>query len=331
MATKTNQPAPAIWKLVLAFALVYIIWGSTYLTIRIAVASIPPFIMAGTRFLVAGIILFIVAKASGAPMPTRIEWRSGLIIGGLLLLGGNGGVSWAEQKLPSSLAALLVATVPMWMALFEWLRPGGTRPGWRAIVGLVIGFGGMIVLVDPNKILAGTGVDLLSVGVITLATMLWAIGSIYSRTSHAKLPESPLMATAAEMLAASVLIIAFAGITGEFNGFNVANVTTDSMLALGYLIVFGSLVAYTSYVWLLQVSTPARVSTYAYVNPIVAVALGWLILSEPLTTEMAIATPLILAAVVLITTSRAKQVTPVAEEPEIAIPVPQKASVGLEK
>ncbi len=331
MSAKTNRIAPAAWKVLFAFAMVYLIWGSTYLSIRIAIQSSPPFVMAGARFVVAGAIMFIIARANGAKMPDRLEWRSGLIIGGLLLLGGNGGVSFSEQKLPSGLAALLVATVPMWMALIEWLRPGGNRPGGRAIFGLVLGFAGMIVLVGPAKILKGQGIDLLSIGVITLATILWATGSIYSRTDHARLPESPLMATAVEMLAGGVLIVVFAAITGEFSAFKPQAVTTTSLLALGYLIVFGSLVAYTCYTWLLQVSTPARVSTYAYVNPVVAVALGWLILREPLTTEMLIATPLILMAVILITTAPSRRVETVPEEPEISLPAAQQSIAGVEK
>lgn len=330
MATKTHQPAPPTWKLLLAFGLVYVIWGSTYLAIRIAVETIPPYVMAAIRFVIAGAIMFVIARASGAKMPTRLDWRSGLIIGGLLLLGGNGGVSYAEQKLPSGLAALLVATVPLWMALIEWLRPGGVRPPVQGIIGLVVGFGGMIVLVGPDKILAGHGIDLLSLGVILLATILWATGSIYSRTDHAHLPESPLMATAVEMLAGGVLIVVFAGITGEFNAFHPAQVSNSSLLALAYLVVFGSLVAYTSYVWLLQVSTPARVSTYAYVNPVVAVGLGWLILSEPLTREMAIATPLILMAVILITTAKKQAVVSVVDEAEIPLPLAQETPVTVE-
>jgi len=331
MATKTHLPAPPTWKLMVAFGLVYLIWGSTYLAIRIGVETMPPYVMAGIRFMIAGVLMFVIARASGAKMPSRLDWRSGLIIGGLLLLGGNGGVSYAEQKLPSGLAALLVATVPMWMALIEWLRPGGNRPSIQVIIGLVVGFGGMIVLVGPDKILAGHGIDLPSLGVILVGTILWATGSIYSRTEHAHLPESPLMATAVEMLAGGVLIVVFAGITGEFGHFNPAQVSASSLLALGYLIVFGSLVAYTCYTWLLQVSTPARVSTYAYINPVVAVILGWLILSEPLTRDMAIATPLILMAVVLITTARKPAAVTVVDEAEIGLPVGQEAPVMVEK
>ena len=330
MATKTHLPAPSSWKLLVAFGLVYLIWGSTYLAIRIAVETIPPYVMAGIRFVIAGVIMFVIARASGAKMPSRLDWRSGLIIGGLLLLGGNGGVSFAEQKLPSGLAALLVATVPMWMALIEWLRPGGVQPPVQAIIGLVVGFGGMIVLVGPDKVLAGQGVDLLSLGVILLATILWAAGSIYSRTEHAHLPESPLMATAVEMLAGGVLIVVFAGIIGEYKAFHPAQVSASSLLALSYLIVFGSLVAYTCYVWLLQVSTPARVSTYAYVNPVVAVVLGWLILSEPLTRDMAIATPMILAAVILITTAKKPAVVTVVDEAELALPITSETPVAVE-
>lgn len=324
------KPAPATWKVVLAFGLIYIIWGSTYLGIRFAIETIPPFFMIGIRYLIAGTILFVVARAAGAPLPRRLEWRSGFIIGGLLLLGGNGGVSFAEQKLPSGLAALLVATMPLWMSLIEWLRPGGTHPGRRAIVGLVIGFVGVMVLVGPAQILAGKGLDPLSTGVIILATISWATGSVYARTKHAHLPESPLMSTAVEMLGGSVLLMVVAALLGEVGAFKPQAVSTTSLLALGYLIVFGSLVAYTCYVWILRVSTPARASTYAYVNPVVAVLLGWLLANEKLTSEMLIATPLIVLAVILISTSPRREPAPVEDTTQVTVkPTPQVA--GAEK
>jgi drug/metabolite transporter (DMT)-like permease len=330
MFDKPAQQAPARWKVIVAFGLVYLVWGSTYLAIRLAVDSIPPYLMVMIRFLIAGTILFIAARLSGAAMPRRVDWRSGLIIGGLLLVGGNGGISFAEQKLPTALTALMVASVPLWMGLIEWLRPGGSYPAGRGVIGLVIGFAGIMILVGPDQILAGKGIDLLSTGVVLLATILWAVGSIYSRTTHAHLPESPLMATAVEMLGGGILLLPVAALTGEFAHFSPSAVTVNSLLAIVYLILIGSLVGYTSYVWLLKVSTPARVSTYAYVNPVVAVILGVLVLGEKLTPEMLRATPLIILAVILVTTSpRRKKAT--AGEALIADLTVKKVAAGVEK
>lgn len=304
----SNTLTPPRWKLILAFASIYIIWGSTYLTIAIAVDSIPAFLMAAFRFLIAGSVMFVWAKLSGVAFPTRLEVRSLVIIGGLLLLGGNGGVTWAEQQgLPSGLAALLVATVPLWVAVIEWLRPGGVQPSMRIIIGLVLGFVGLALLfIQPDS---SGKVEFPALAAIVAAPILWSLGTVYSRIDRARLPDSPLMSTAVEMLAGGVLLAGMSFFTGEFSRLDPARVSQESLLSLVYLILFGSIVAFTAYVWLLKNSTPTRAATYAYVNPIVAILLGWAIRNEALTFQMLAATPMIILAVILITTGRARSKT----------------------
>jgi drug/metabolite transporter (DMT)-like permease len=290
--------APRRTTLVAAFAAVYVIWGSTYLAIRFAIETLPPFLMAGVRFVIAGGILYAVARALGAGRPERVHWRSAAIIGGLLLLGGNGGVVWAEQTVPSGLTALIVAIVPLWMVLLDWLRGTGSRPGLGVAVGLLLGFVGVGVLVGPGGLGGGERIDPIGAGVVVLASLLWAIGSLYSR--RAELPASQALATGMEMFAGGVLLLALATATGELGRFDPSAVSARSLWALGYLIVFGAIVAFSAYVWLLQKTTPARAATYAYVNPVVAVVLGWALASEPLSPRILLAGAMIVAAVVLI-------------------------------
>ena len=287
---------------ILAFASIYIIWGSTYLAIRIAIETIPPFLMAGTRFVIAGALLYGWAMARGEPRPSRIHLRPIIIIGGLLLLGGNGGVTWAEQTVPSGTAALLVATVPIWMVLLDWLRPGGRRPAKRVFLGLGLGFAGIVLLIGPGQISGSNQTPLIGGLVIVLAAFSWATGSIYSRS--ARLPESPLVSTALEMLAGGALLLLVGSLAGEWGQLDSAQFSLRSILALVYLIFFGSIIAFTAYIWLLKVSTPARVSTYAYVNPVVAVFLGGAILGEALTAQTLLAAAIIISAVALITVYR---------------------------
>lgn len=290
---------PSRIKVITAFALVYVIWGSTYLAIRFAVQTIPPFLMAGTRYLIAGAILYGVMRLRGIPAPSRLNWRSAAIIGGLMLLGGNGGVSWAEQRIPSGVAALMVAAVPMWMVVIDWLRPGGNKPGWPVIVGVLLGLVGIVVLVGPGELADGTRLDPLGILALVIAPLAWGIGSVYTR--HANLPDSSLMATAAEMLAGGGLLIVVATLTGEWSRLDVAAISLPSLLGLAHLIIFGSLVAFSAYVYMLKVSTPARAGTYAFVNPVVAVILGWLVASEPLSLRILAAGAIIVLAVALIT------------------------------
>jgi len=294
--------APARSLVVLAFLAIYLLWGSTYLAIRVAVETLPPLGMAAARFLVAGILLGAWTLRRGFERPTLVHWRSAAIVGGLLLFGGNGCVVLAETRVESSVAALVVATTPLWMITLNAFTPGGTRPRPVEIGGLVLGFAGVWVLVDPG---VGRAVDPLGTLLLIVATLCWASGSLYSR--HAPLPKSPLVATAMEMLAGGGILLVASLVRGEWASVDPARFSAASLGALAYLVVFGSLVGFTAYVWLLRVSTPAKVATYAYVNPVVAVALGWVVLSEPITTDTFLATALIVAAVVLTTLIRSRR------------------------
>lgn len=301
MTELRGEGTPSRAKLAAAFAAVYLIWGSTYLAIRFGIETLPPFLMAGVRFLVAGGLLYGWVRLKGARRPTRQEWAATTTVGALLLLCGNGAVVWAEQRVPSGIAALIVAIVPFWMVLFEWLRPGGIRPTFRVIVGLVLGFAGLALLVGPGGF-GGQAVDGVGAAVLAFGSFAWAGGSIYSR--GARLPASPLLATAMEMLAGGVLLTLASLFAGEGSRVALEAISLRSVGAVLYLIAFGSLVGYTAYVWLLKVSTPARVSTYAYVNPVVAVLLGWAIADEPLTPRVLVAAAVIIGAVGVITMAR---------------------------
>jgi drug/metabolite transporter (DMT)-like permease len=283
-------------RLIIAFAAVYLIWGSTYLAIRFAIETIPPLLMAGARFLVAGSALYAwVRVRHGVAKPDFHHWRAAALVGGLMLLGGNGGVVWAEQRVPSGITALLIATMPLWMALLDWLRPRGVTPTWRGLTGLVLGFAGAIVLVGPGELVGGGRVDPWGAGVLMCASLSWAIGSMRSRS--ARLPRSPLLATAMEMLAGGVLLTFLGLLTGEGARLDPSVVSLRSLLSLGYLIVFGSLVGFTAYIWILRKTTLARASTYAFVNPVVAVILGWALASEPLTLRTLLAAGVIVPGV----------------------------------
>jgi drug/metabolite transporter (DMT)-like permease len=300
-----HRHAAERFEIVLAFAAIYVIWGSTYLAIRFAIETMPPLMMAAVRFLIAGTALYAWVRLRGTPAPSRDEWRATAIVGGLMLLGGNGAVVWAEQRVPSGVTALLVALVPIWMVLLEWRRRGGDRPDAGTVAGLALGLVGLLILVGPEEVLGGSHVDHMGAAVLALGTLSWAAGSLYSR--HAHLPASPTLATAMEMLGGGVLLLAAAGVRGEWSQVDPAAVSLRSALAIGYLVVFGSLVAFTAYIWLLRATTPARVSTYAYVNPVVAMVLGWAFAGETLAPRTLLAAAVIVGAVVLITWSRARR------------------------
>lgn len=291
--------APSRTAHVLAFAAIYLVWGSTYLGIRIAVQTMPPFAMAGARFIVAGAILLAFTRWRGAPVPTVRQWRINTVIGTLLLLGGNGLVAWAEQTVPSGLTALLIGVQPLLFVLVEWAWPGGTRPGAITFGALLFGFAGVAWLAAPWESASARGTDLVGVGVVLLACMFWAFGSIYSR--HAKHGADPLLAASLQMLGGGGAILVAALLHGDFAHLHVAAISRASWLALLYLVMVGSLVGYSTFVWLIKHSTPARVATYAYVNPIVAVFLGWLILGEPITQRTIVSSVVIVTAVIIIT------------------------------
>lgn len=295
--TQVDRPIPPTWKTLLAFAAIYLIWGSTYLAIRFAIETLPPFSMAAVRFTVAGGILYVVARPR-TERPTRVNWVSAGIVGTLLLAGGNGGVVWAEQWVPSGLTAMIVATVPIWMVLFDWLFAGGPRPSRLLTAGLVWGLCGVGLLIGSTEVGAQSREGLLGGLVVLGASVSWAAGSIYAR--KARLPRSPFLATAMEMIVGGLVLLLLAVLAGEGGELQISAFSMKSISALVYLIVFGALIAFTAYIWLLRVSTAARVSTYAYVNPAVAVLLGWWLANERLDARAGVAVLIILSAVVLV-------------------------------
>jgi drug/metabolite transporter (DMT)-like permease len=292
-AAEYRASLPAIWSALIA---VYLIWGSTYLAIRYAVETMPPFLMAAVRFIVSGGFLYGLRRFNGDPAPESVEWRSAIIIGVFLLVGGNGGVVWAVQFVTSSLAALLVATVPLWMVLMDALRPASHRPGLLAVAGILIGFGGGVLLIRSAAGSADT-TSLPGAAALILASLAWSIGSIYGRT--ARLPASQLLGTAMEMLAGGVALLLVATVLDEWSDFDIATVSRRSALALLYLTVIGSS-AFVAYVWLLRVAPTPLVATYAYVNPLVAVLLGYFLGQEPMTVRMLLAAALIIGSVALV-------------------------------
>ncbi|HEX7331702.1 MAG TPA: EamA family transporter [Pyrinomonadaceae bacterium] len=296
----TARPSRVL--IVLAFAAIYILWGSTYLGIRLAIETLPPFLMAATRFMIAGAILFSWAVLNGEPLrPALSQWPKAFILGGLMLLCGNGGVTWAEKYIASGLAALLVATEPLWVVILNW---GLThrRPNGKVLLGVLIGLAGVSLLVSDGL---GQGahnsrLSLIGAGVVVFSSFAWASGSVYS--SRSPIRAATAMASGMQMLAGGSLLLVLALVAGDFKRLNLDNASWVSIGAFAYLTVFGSLVAFTAYSWLLNHVTPARAATYAYVNPVVAVLLGWLIASEPVTPKMMLAAAIIVGSVVLITT-----------------------------
>ena len=283
------------WRYYLAYACVYVVWGSTFLAIRIAVDTIPPFLMAGSRFVLAGVLLYAVLRLRGAPAPTWRQWRSAAVVGLLLIAFGNGAVAWAEQFIVSSLAALLVALEPVWIALMEGAR-SKAWPRPRTWAGIALGIVGVGMLMwSPGEAPTGTAAYLPML-VVVISGWAWAAGSIYSR--YAPRPKSSLVSASMHMMTGGAAMLALSLATE--GGVAWSSISTASFVAWLYLIVFGSWVAFTAYVWLLQVDSPTRVSTHAYVNPIIAVLLGWAIASEPLTMPMLAAAGAIVLAVITI-------------------------------
>jgi drug/metabolite transporter (DMT)-like permease len=292
-ASEYRASLPAIWSALIA---VYLIWGSTYLAIRYAVETMPPFLMAAVRFIISGGFLYALRRFGGDPAPKAVEWRSATFIGIFLLVGGNGGVVWAEQFVTSSLAALLVATVPLWMVLMDAFRPAGHRPGLPAAGGILIGFGGVVLLI--RSIAGGADTTSLSgAAALIFASLAWSIGSLYGRT--ARLPAAQLLGTAMEMLAGGAALLLVATVVGEWGDLDIARVSRRSALALVYLTVIGSS-AFVAYVWLLRVAPTPLVATYAYVNPLVAVLLGYFLAQEPMTLRTLLAAALIIGSVALV-------------------------------
>ncbi len=297
-AAGTDPPGPGRTAILSAFATLYVLWGSTYFAIRVAVLSWPPFVLAAVRFALAGGGLYIFLRARGAPRPSLPNWGAATLVGALLLAGGNGLVCWAEQWVPSGQAALIIATVPLWMTVLPWMAGRSPAPRPLVLIGVAMGLGGVATLVGGATAAPGSGPWSAMVwGRIALfaASFCWSLGSLGSR--RLPLPEQPLVATAMEMLAASPLLAAVALASGEWGRFHPQAVTPAGWLALGYLIVFGSIAGFGSYVFLLKHASAARASTYAFVNPLVAVTLGAVAGGEVVGPRTAVAALLIVAAI----------------------------------
>ena len=314
-------------KIWVALVALYIVWGSTYLAIRFSVETIPPFLHASIRFLVSGLILYSWRRLAGDASPTWGNWKSTAIVGTALLLGGNGLVALAEKTVPSGIAALMISTSPFWLVLFESFRTGGSKPNWQTILGLIIGFSGVFILIGPSEITGGEGsIDRFGAIMLLLAPIFWSLGSIYAR--GADMPKSNLLGTGMEMLMGAVALFIVSILTGELNGFSFAQVSARSWWGLLYLITFGSLVGFVSYGWLLQNAPISLTSTYAYVNPMVAVFLGYFLAGEELNGRILIASIIIVGSVIVI--NRARMVR-VKTEPLQAIPDEADPAAQYEK
>lgn len=331
MAPSAAQPARLDKNIklgiIITLGLVYAIWGSTYLGIRFADETIPPLLMGGVRFLIAGSLLYVWSRLRGAPNPTWREWKSSGIVGLCLLAGGNGTVIVVEKQVPSGIAALLVALVPLWMVVLLWLSRTGSNPTLRTVFGVLLGLVGVGVLALHGGGSGGQGINPLAF-LLILSSGVWAWGSLYAQRS--KQSSSPLMATSAQMLVGGVVLLAAGFIAGEPRGLDVASITNKSLLALGYLIVFGSIIGYTAYTWLLRHAPPALATTYAYVNPVVAVLLGWAFAGETVTEWTFISAAIIVSSVVLITLPKRKSASPEASEelPSLSVAADDESLAG---
>jgi drug/metabolite transporter (DMT)-like permease len=292
------------FKLIVAFSAVYLIWGSTYLGIRFAIETIPPFIMCGMRFVIGGLMMLMWARIQGAGWPSRVEWRNAAIIGTLMMVGGTGAVTWAEQTVPSGLTALVVGTVPLWIVFFDWLSPHGTKPTPLMILGLAIGTVGVGLLIAPGHFAGADHLNPIGAIVLVLGCGSWAFGSIRSR--HANLPKPQTMSIAIQLLVAGAVLLVLAVFTGEWPELELSQISLKSSLSLMYLAVIGSL-AFVAYIWLIKAAGPARAATYAYVNPVVAVILGSTFGSEPFALRTVLSALVIIVAVVLIITAKSRQ------------------------
>lgn len=289
------------FEIAMALLVVYILWGGTYLAMKIGIETIPPFMLAGTRFFLAGIILYVYAKLKGAANATFDNWRTSGIIAALLLLGGNGVVCWAEQTVPSGIAALLIATVPLWILIIGYFGREKIKHSKGSMFGVVLGLIGIAILVLPNSISpqSSTSIDPFGLFAILLASFSWSVGSMYSRkvTHHS----SALLSNGMQMLLGGIFLLIASFLLGEFSGFQIQDVSMRSVWGYLYLVVFGSIIAYSAFVWLLRNAEPLWVSTYAFVNPIVAVFLGYFLASEVLGLNSIISSVVIILSVIIIT------------------------------
>ncbi len=299
-----RQPPPKS-LILLAFAAIYLIWGSTYLGIKIAIETLPPLFMGGSRFVIAGMLLFIALRMQGHPMPAAKHWGNGLIVGALLIGCGNGGLTWAQQTTPSGLASLLIATIPMWITTLDALRPKGRFPGIPNVIGIALGFSGILLLISNPFHQSETAVEPVSTVVLLLAALCWAAGSLFAR--YTEKPDSPLMGIALQMILGGSALATAGFAAGELETNPASEWSRRSLLAYAYLVFIGSLIGFTAYSWLLKVCRPATVATYAYVNPVIAVFLGWFIAEEELNFRMLTAAAVIVSSVILISHPAAGQ------------------------
>jgi len=302
----SESERPSTVRLLLAWAAVYLIWGSTYLGIRLAIESIPPFLMAGSRHLLAGLLLYAWSRLrQRVPSPSWQDWIRAAGLGVLMLVTANGATTWAEQLVPSGLTALIVCTSALWLVLLNWLWLGAKRPTGRMIAGLIAGFGGVALLVAPGNFAGGEHVNPIGALVLTGAALSWSAGSIYAiKLSR---PKYPTLFVAQQMVAAGVVLLSVSTLSGEVHAFSWSHVSATSATAYLYLAIFGSLISYSAYFWLLRHTTPDRLATISYVNPLVAVILGWALAGESLSIRTLLAAAVILVAVGLITSTRMRQ------------------------
>ncbi len=297
------QAPPAKWKTLLAFAIIYLVWGSTFLFICIGVSEVPPFLLAGLRFAIAGAVLYIWMLSQGEPSPKLGEWRSAVLLSVLIFVLDYGLLFWAEQRVPSGVAAVMMATIPVFMALSEIMILRTQRLTLRLTAALLIGLGGVAVLVSRSLNLGGEPVDRAGGVALIIAAISWAIGSALTR--KLPLPQSKVMSSGTQMLVGGVLLLFTGALLGEVPKFHPAQVSLKAWIALSYLVVAGSIVAFTAYMWLIHHHSQTKVGTYAYVNPVIAVLLGYFFGGESLEMRTFIGTLLVLISVVVITTTRA--------------------------
>lgn len=314
METRTHG-AP-MWKTLLAFAIIYFVWGSTFLAIRIGVREVPPFLLAAMRFLVAGLILFGWAAARGMSRPTARQWLSMVLLGAAMFTLDYGLLFWAEQRVPSGLAAVILATIPIFMVLAEIIFLRTQRLTVRLVGGLLIGLGGVVALMSHSLNLGGPAINRAGGAALIVAAISWSVASAFMR--KLPLPESKVMSSGAQMLTGGVLLTLVALGLGEFHDFHPWTVSSRAWFSLLYLIVAGSIIAFTAYVWLIHHESPTRVGTYAYVNPVVAVLLGYFLEGEPLGLRTVLGTLFVLiSAVVITTTPRLKSQPALAAEDSV--------------
>ena len=303
---RAHPTKPARWKILLAFSIIYFLWGSTYLAIRVGVLQMPPFLMAGIRFTAAGLALWIWMRLQGTPSPTAREWRDATILGALMFLLDYACLFWAEQRVPSGLAAVIIAIIPVCITVLEIVFLRTLRLTLRLALGLAVGVLGVAVLVNPWASLGEAPLDRGGAVALLVASLGWSIGTVLSR--RLRLPASKAIGAAAQMLTGGVLLLVLAAISGEFADFHPQKVSLAAWFSLVYLIVAGSIIAYTAYMWLLHYESPTKVGTYAYVNPIVAVIIGALLGGESIGRRTLLGAALILISVIAITTMKSKAV-----------------------